>query len=158
MKTNIKHVVIRPGQDIDEMTDRRHSIELAIRTEDGVLMTNRLQRLLRSYGERLVVPNQLVLEILNDRNRKSRELKACEREVDEYSDSYAESVRLLLDVCSAAETLVEKLIETCRDDRLLSELTFELDDFDEASGKASEFLCDVLGDAEAVCDCDESED
>lgn len=157
MKTNIKHVVIRPSQVTDEMTDRRHSIELSIRTEDGTLMTNRLQRLLRSYGERLVVPNRLVLEVLDDRNRKSRALKACGRELDDYAESYAMAVELLLDVCATAETLVDKLIETCSDDQLLGELTEELEDFNSVIDDASEFLSEAVGDAEIGCDCDESE-
>ena len=45
---------------------------LPIRTENGELMTNRVRSLLREYRDRIRIPTSLILEVLEDRNRKSR--------------------------------------------------------------------------------------
>lgn len=153
MKTNIKHVVIRPEQRIDEQTERLHSIELSVRTEDGALMTNRLLRLLRSYGERLVVPNRLVLEILENRNRKSRDLKALERDLDSYDEAFGAAVGLLIDLYDAAGSLIDELIANCSDDELMGRLTEEVDCLNEVLGTTEEFLDCVVEDCDDECDC-----
>ncbi len=153
MKTNIKHVVIRPEQRIDEHTGRLHNIELSVRTEDGLLMTNRLLRLLRIYGERLVVPNRLVLEILENRNRKSRDLKALERDLDSYDEAFGAAVGLLIDLYDAAGSLVDELIANCCDDELMGRLTEEVDCLNEVLGTTGEFLDCVVEDCDDECDC-----
>ncbi len=53
------------------------------RNQGHVLMLTKLRKLLRDYDERIVIDNSLVLEILDAYAKKSRQLRAAEKEIAE---------------------------------------------------------------------------
>ena len=61
----------------------------SVSTMYGDLMTSRLRALISTHGDRVLIPNKLVLEILRNRDKLSRRLKVAQRnltETEEYSD------------------------------------------------------------------------
>lgn len=52
-------------------------------TRDGDLMTTKLRKILRDYGENVAVNNSLILEILDAYRKKSKKLKRLEKENEE---------------------------------------------------------------------------
>lgn len=63
--------------------NRATDTDPVIVTRDGDLMTTKLYKILRDYGENVAVSNSLVLEILGAYRKKSKRLKRLEKENEE---------------------------------------------------------------------------
>ena len=114
-------------------------ILLSIRTPAGDLMTNRVQSLLRGYGDRVQIPALLALEILEDRNRKSRKLKSAERILDE-ADAFAdEAIKTLVELCNASSALLEALFDATEADGR-EDVTEQIKGLNTALAHADDFL------------------
>ncbi len=127
----------------------------SIRTTDRDLMTSRLRSMLSSYGERVVVPNALVLEIICNRDKLSRRLKVAQRKLEqlnEYTDDlelcFDETLLALSAVLDGASDLMAALHEHA-DDALLEKIRKEYDDLVSVMADASDLV---------VIDCDDCED
>jgi hypothetical protein len=83
MKTKSSNVMItREPADRLDVSRRATETDPTIATPDGILMTTKLRRILRDYGERVAFKNSLVLEILDAYIYKSKKLKKAEREIE----------------------------------------------------------------------------
>lgn len=83
MKTKSSNVMItRESADRLDVSRRATETDPTIATPDGTLMTTKLRRILRDYGERVAFKNSLVLEILDAYIYKSKKLKKAEREIE----------------------------------------------------------------------------
>ncbi len=127
----------------------------SIRTTDRDLMTSRLRSMLSSYGERVVVPNALVLEIICNRDKLSRRLKVAQRKLEQlngYTDDlelcFDETLLALSAVLDGASDLMAALHEHA-DDALLEKISKEYDDLVSVMADASDLV---------VIDCDDCED
>ena len=127
----------------------------SIRTTDRDLMTSRLRSMLSSYGERVVVPNALVLEIICNRDKLSRRLKVAQRKLEQlngYTDDlelcFDETLSALSAVLDGASDLMAALHEHA-DDALLEKISKEYDDLVSVMADASDLV---------VIDCDDCED
>ncbi len=123
-----------------EKTPLSHGdILLSIRTPEGDLMANRVRSLLREYGDRIQIPASLVLEILEDRNCKSRRLKSAEKILDE-ADAFAnEAIKTLVELYNASSTLLEALFDATEVDGL-EDVTEEIERLNAALAYADDFL------------------
>lgn len=140
MKTNNVGLTILAHQPEKTPTDRE-DIQILIRTEDGNLMTNRVRSLLKEYGDRVQIPASLVLEILNDRNRKSRGLKAARAELIEYDAFAGEALKALVELHNASALLLWKLLNTAGISNLES-LTEEIEEANAALDFARDFIAE----------------
>ena len=127
----------------------------SIRTTDRDLMTSRLRSMLSSYGERVVVPNALVLEIICNRDKLSRRLKVAQRKLEQlngYTDDlelcFDETLLALSAVLDGASDLMAALHEHA-DDALLEKISKEYDNLVSVMADASDLV---------VVDCDDCQD
>ncbi|MCR5572227.1 MAG: hypothetical protein K6F57_00420 [Candidatus Saccharibacteria bacterium] len=114
-------------------------ILLSIRTPEGNLMTNRVRSLLREYGDRIQIPTSLVLEILENRNRKSRELRLAEKILDEADVFADEAVETMVELYNASSTLLEALFDATEADGL-ENVTEQIEGLNAALASADDFL------------------
>ncbi|MBQ9684700.1 hypothetical protein IJV57_04495 [Candidatus Saccharibacteria bacterium] len=126
---------------------------LLIRTENGELMTNRVRSLLRKYGNRVRIPTSLMLEVLEDRNRKSHQLRITKRDLNALNDLTGETIGVLLQLRNSANKLVEAIYDA-RSDNMFEDISSMLDALDNALEVADDFLDDMLND----CDCGDCHD
>ena len=126
---------------------------LLIRTENGELMTNRVRSLLREYGDRIRIPTSLMLEVLEDRNRKSRQLRTTGRDLNALSDLTGDTIGVLLQLRDSANKLVEAICDA-RPDNMFEDISSKLDELNSALEVADDFLGDMLDD----CDCGDCHD
>ena len=130
------------------------SFSRSIRTADRNLMTSRLRSMLSSYGERVIVPNSLVLEIIRNRDKLSRRLKVAQRKLGEL-DEYADDLELCLDeallalsaVLDGASDLMTALHEHA-DSALFEKISKEYDDLVSVMADASDLVVVDCGDCE----------
>ena len=123
---------------------------LPIRTENGELMTNRVRSLLREYGDRIRIPASLMLEVLEDRNRKSRQLRTAECDLNALSDLTGDTIGVLLQLRDSANKLVEAICDA-RPDNMFEDISSKLDELNSALEITDDFLDDKLN------DCDDGE-
>ncbi len=128
---------------------------LLIRTENGELMTNRVRSLLREYGDRVRIPTSLMLEVLEDRNRKSRQLRTAERDLNALNDLTGDTIGVLLQLRDSANKLTEAIYDA-RSDNMFEDISSNLDALNSALEVADGFLDDMLGDC-GDCHDDEAE-
>ena len=91
MKTTSKTVMILKEAPLNKWDkanrateeDPRIAISFGKNDKEGLLMTSKLHAILRDHGERVVLNNSLVLEILDAYIKKSRKLKKAERRIAE---------------------------------------------------------------------------
>lgn len=121
----------------------RDDIPILIRTEDGQLMGNRVRSLLKEYGERIWVPPTLMIEVLEDRNRKSRRLKSTQKRLHEYQCSYEEAVNLLLALHNAAATMQNAMIDAPGDNPIAN-ITQEIEGLNNVLEITESFLNEVV--------------
>ena len=126
----------------------------SIRTTDRDLMTSRLRSMLSSYGERVVVPNALVLEIICNRDKLSRRLKVAQRKLEQlngYTDDlelcFDETLLALSAVLDGASDLMAALHEHA-DDALLEKISKEYDDLVSVMADASDLVVIDCGDCD----------
>lgn len=140
MKTRNAGLIILANE--PEETPLNHGdILLSIRTPEGNLMTNRVRSLLRAYGDRIQIPTSLVLEILEDRNRKSRELKSAEKILNEADVFADEAIETLVELYNASSTLLEALFNATEMDGLEG-VTEQIVDLNAALDSADDFLAE----------------
>ena len=126
---------------------------LLIRTGDGELMTHRVRSLLREYGDQIQIPASLMLEVLEDRNRKSRQLRAAERDLNALNDLSGDTIGVLLQLRNSANKLIEAICDA-RPDNMFEDISSKLDELNNALEVADDFLGDMLDD----CDCGDCHD
>ncbi len=129
----------------------------SVSTAHGDLMTSRLRTLISTNGERVLIPNALVLEIVRNRDKLSRRLKVAQRnlrETEEYSDYLEEC---LCEVSSALAELFDSAAELCDaigehvDEETLAKITAELENTNDVLDRVEPmFYCD-----DDDCDCEE---
>ena len=134
----------------------------SVSTMYGDLMTSRLRALISTHGDRVLIPNKLVLEILRNRDKLSRRLKVAQRnltETEEYSD-YLDDC--LCEVSSALAELFNATAELCdalgefADEETIANISAELETARDVLDRIEPmFACD--DDEEDVCDCDDEE-
>ena len=99
------------AQEPEKAQISREDTILSIRTPEGELMTNRVRALLREYGDRIPIPASLMLEVLEDRNRKSSALKVARREISAYERFADEAIVTIVDLYDATTLLLNRLID-----------------------------------------------
>jgi len=151
MKTNNVSLTIL-AKEPERPQKQPDDIALIVRTPDGELMTNRVRSLLREYGARIQIPSALALEVLEDRNRKSRQLKTTERELGAYVDALGDAVGVLIELRNAANDLLEGMLSMVGD-HTMSEMSIEVDAVSNALEVADDFLAEIIDDDD--CDCDD---
>ena len=133
----------------------------SVSTMYGDLMTSRLRALISNHGERVLIPNSLVLEILRNRDKLSRRLKVAQRNLGEAED-YADYLEeCLCEVSSALAELFNSAADLCDaigenvDEKTLAKITAELADTEDVLDRI-EPLFD-WEDEDCNCDCDDEE-
>ncbi|MBO4855601.1 hypothetical protein J5500_04330 [Candidatus Saccharibacteria bacterium] len=144
MKTGNAGLIILANEP-EKKLPGREDIVLSIRTPEGELMTNRVRSLLREYGDRIQIPASLVLEILRDRNSKSRRLKTAEKVLAE-ADAFAdEAIEAIIGLYDASSTLLEALFDATEVDGL-EDVTEEIEGLNAALALTDDFLADYTED------------
>ena len=131
----------------------RDDIVLSIRTPEGDLMTNRVRALLREYGDRVQMSPSLMLEILEDRNRKSRELKSAEEAIDAFEEFGSGAIMALVELQTATSKLVDAIINAPHEAGLV-DVTEQLEEVNCALELVDDFWDDFVT-FECDEDCDE---
>ena len=134
----------------------------SVSTMYGDLMTSRLRALISTHGDRVLIPNKLVLEILRNRDKLSRRLKVAQRnltETEEYSD-YLDDC--LCEVSSALAELFNATAELCdmigeyADEDTIANISAELEATRDVLDRIEPmFACEDEDDG--FCDCDDEE-
>ena len=144
MKT--KHVFIV----VAESSEDSGGVIIPIRTPKGDLMTNRLIDLLKQRVP-ILIPDSLMLEILTDRNRKSRQLKAAKATREEFGDFVGETTGVIMALRNSADKLIEAVRNTSTD---TANISAELGELIEALKITDDFLEKRLSDGDdRGCDC-----
>ena len=152
MKTkNISLVIL--AEEPNEAPRTSADKPVLIRTGNGELMTSRVRSLLREYGDRIRIPASLMLEVLEDRNRKSRQLRTTGRDLNALSDLTGDTIGVLLQLRDSANKLVEAICDA-HPDNTFEDISLKLDELNNALKVADDFLDDMLGD----CDCGDCHD
>ncbi len=113
---------------------------ISIRTKSGALMTNRLRSLLCNYGSRLQIPSALILEILKDRNLKSRQLKTVQGELDDALDLIGNYTGVVEELSRTARNLLDAIDRTTASETISTKIA----ELDEALNVAEDFIDDTL--------------
>ena len=125
MKTkNISLVIL--AEEPNEAPRTSADKPVLIRTGNGELMTSRVRSLLREYGDRIRIPASLMLEVLEDRNRKSRQLRTTGRDLNALSDLTGDTIGVLLQLRDSANKLVEAICDA-RPDNMFEDISSKLD-------------------------------
>lgn len=149
MKTkNISLVIL--AEEPNEAPRTSADKPVLIRTGNGELMTSRVRSLLREYGDRIRIPASLMLEVLEDRNRKSRQLRTAECDLNALSDLTGDTIGVLLQLRDSANKLVEAICDA-RPDNMFEDISSKLDELNSALEITDDFLDDKLN------DCDDGE-
>ena len=90
-----------------------------------------------------------MLEILEDRNRKSGKLKAAKRDLENYEASYVQAVELLYALHSKSTAMIDAMIDAPADSPI-HKITAELEALNAILDETGGFLDEVLEE-----DCDD---
>ena len=143
----------------DPVKQQGSSFARSITTANGDLMTSRMSSMLSTYGDRVQVPNKLVLEILRNRDKASHRLKVAQRQLREFGQ-YAEAVEVdleeayitLANLLDAALAFVSA-VEDNGDIAMLDAIDEELENLAEAAHDASSLLeYEGVFDEDAPCE------
>ena len=138
MKT--KHVFVVVAESSEDSGD----MIIPIRTPKGDLMTNRLIGLLKQRVP-ILIPDSLMLEILTDRNRKSRQLKAAKAAGEEFGDFASDTIGVIMALRNSADKLIEAARNTSTD---TANISAELGELIEALKITDDFLKKRLSDGD----------
>ena len=145
MKTKHEFIVVA------ESSEDSGGMIIQIRTPKGDLMTNCLIDLLKQRVP-ILIPDSLMLEILTDRNRKSRQLKAAKAAGEEFGDFVGETTGVIMALRNSADKLIEAVRNTGTD---TANISAELGELIEALKITDDFLGKRLSDGDGrSCDCD----
>ena len=139
MRTGVEAVSILPDGEVQTPNYARYP-KKTIRNDDGQFMLNRLIQLINDYGDRVVVPKRLVLELLREHKKKSRILKQKDATIKEATEDRDEALAALFLLTREVKTAIDSVLDYAKSHNDTGELSGAVENIQKKIDLASAVL------------------